>query len=58
VDGRLHVALVLDVDDDLRALLHLEDRPRDRVVVGQHPHGVLADALGDRPDPEAELVAV
>jgi hypothetical protein len=27
VDGGLHVALVLDVDDDLGALLDLEDRP-------------------------------
>ena len=58
VDGGLHVALVLDIDDDLRALPHLEDRSGDRIVVGEHPHGVVAEALRDRSDTEVELVAV
>ena len=58
MDGGLHVALVLDVDDDLRALLDFENRPGDRAVVGQHPHDAVADALGHGPDAEVELIAV
>ena len=58
VDGGLHVALVLDVDDDLRALLHLERGAGDRAVVGQHPHRRVAKPLGHRRDPQVELIAV
>ena len=58
VDGGVYVALVLDVNDDLRPLLHLQDRPGDRSVVGQHPHGRVADPLGVRRDVQGELVAV
>ena len=58
VDGRFEVALVDDVHDELRALGHAQRRPGDGAVVGDHPHGVVADPLGDRRDPELERVAV
>jgi hypothetical protein len=32
-----HIALVLDIDGDPRAVLHLHGRSRNRPVVGQHP---------------------
>jgi hypothetical protein len=54
----LQVALVYDVDYDLRALLHPEGRPRDRAVVGQHPQAGVADPLGDRRDAQVEVVSV
>src|SRR5918998_2248003 len=44
VHGGLEIALVLDVDDDARALPDLEDRPRHRAVVREHPHLVLTQA--------------
>ena len=43
---------------DLRAFLDLEGRAGDRAVVGQHPHGGVAEPLGDRRDAQVELVAV
>src|SRR5215211_3524741 len=49
------VAVVVDVDDDLRALPHLQRGTRDRAVVGQHPHLVLADLLGYWSDAQLEL---
>jgi hypothetical protein len=58
VHSRRVVALVLDVDDDLRTLLDLEHGPRDRAVVGQHPHlssGQLLDHWGNA---QVELVAI
>ena len=58
VDGALHVALVLDVDNDLRALLHFQRRPWNRAVVGEHPHRRVAELLGDRSDPQLEFVAL
>ena len=58
VDGRLEVALVDDVHDELRALAHAQRRAGDGAVVGDHPHGVVADPLRDRRDPELEGVAV
>ena len=54
----LQVALVDDVDHDLRALLHPEGRPGDRAVVGQHAHAGVADALGHRRDVKVEVVSV
>src|SRR5687768_18325439 len=44
----LHDALpiftaVLDVDRNGRTLAHAQRRPRDRAVVGEHPHGRVAD---------------
>src|SRR5918992_1104283 len=50
----LEITLVLDVDDDTRALAHLQDRPGDRAVVGEHPHLVLTQALDDGRDPQVE----
>jgi hypothetical protein len=57
VHGRLHVALVLDVDEDLGALCDPERRAGDGAIVGEHPHGHMADALGDRGDGQREVVA-
>jgi len=58
VDRRFHIALVLDVDDDLGALAHLQRRTRDRAVVGEHPHLCVANPLRDRRDSQIELVAI
>ena len=58
VDGRLEVALVDDVHDELRALRHAQRRAGDGAVVGDHAHGVVADPLRDRRDPQLERVAV
>ena len=58
VDGRVHVALVLDVHRDLGALLDPEDRAGNRAVVGEHAHRVVAYALRDRANPKIELVTV
>jgi hypothetical protein len=57
VHSRGDVTVVGHVDDELRALLHTERRSGDRSVVGEHPHGRIADAVGDRRDPQVELVA-
>ena len=46
------------MDGDRRALGNLERRARNRAVVGQHPHGRVADPLLDRDDLELELIAV
>ena len=58
VDRGLHVALVLGVDHDLRSLLHLQGRTGDGAVVAQHPHGRVAEPLGNRRDPQVELGTV
>jgi hypothetical protein len=58
VDGRLEIALVDDVHDELRALAHAQRRARDRAVVGDHPHGVIAEPLRDRRDPQLERLPV
>ena len=58
MDRGVHVALVLDVDDDLRALLHLQGRSGNRPVVGQHPDRRVAQSLGDRSDPQIEMLTV
>ena len=57
VDRCLQIALVLDVDDDLRAFLDFENRSRDRLVVGEHPHRCPRELLHDWGDPELELVS-
>ena len=56
--SRLVIAFVCDVDDDLRVLLHLQRRARDRAVVREHAHGLLADPFRDGLDPKIELVPV
>jgi hypothetical protein len=58
VNGRRVVALVFDVDHDLRALLDLEDRTRDRVVVGQHSHLGPGEVLDHRRYSQIELVSI
>ena len=58
VDRGLQVAPVLDIDDDLGVLLHLQGRPGYRAVVGQHPHPGVAEILGHRRDAQVEAVAV
>ena len=58
VDGRLDVPVVRDVDDDLRSLVDVEGRARDRAVVGDHPDGGPADVLDDGRDLERQSIAV
>jgi hypothetical protein len=58
MDRGVHVPLVLDVDDDLRALPDLQDRSGDRPVVGQHPDRRVTQSLGDRSDPQIEMLTV
>ena len=58
VNGRLEVALVDDVDDELGALTDADRRTGHRAVVGDHANGVVAEALRDRRDPQLEPVAV
>ena len=58
VDGRLHVALVLDVDKQLRPLGNPQGRAGDGAVVGEHPDRRVADALGHRRDAQREAVTV
>ena len=48
VHRRLEVALVDDVDHELRALADAERRAGHRAVVGDHAHGVAADAAWRR----------
>ena len=58
VDGGFQVALVLYVDDDLRALPDSQRRTGNGAVVGQHPHGGLADSFGRGRDAQRVPVAV
>ena len=58
VHGRLQVAVVGDVHDELGAFAHAQRRARDRAVVGEHAHGRVPDPLGDRADPQLDRVAV
>ena len=58
VDRGLHVALVFDLDGDLRAFGDPQHRAGNRAVVGEHPHDVIADPLGNGGDPKRVLVAV
>ncbi len=52
----LQVALVDDVDLDLRALADLQRRPGNRAVVGQHPHRGVAEPLAHRRDPQPKAL--
>jgi hypothetical protein len=54
----LQVAVVGDVDDDLRTLPHPERGAGDRAVVGEHADGRVAEVLGYRPDGQLQGVAV
>ncbi len=56
--GRLQIALVADVDDELRPFAHAERRAGDGAVVGEHADSRAADALRHRRDPQLERVAV
>jgi hypothetical protein len=58
VHRRLEVAVVRDVDGERRPLRNLQRRPGDGAVVGEHPHGRIADLLLHGDDLELELVAV
>ena len=58
VDRRLQIALVLGMDDDLRAFLHLQGRTGDGAVVGQHSHPAAGKVFDDRGDAEVELLPV
>jgi hypothetical protein len=52
------VALVGDPYDDLRNLPDFDDRAGDGPVVAQHPHGRLAQPLGDWRDPQVQHVPI
>ena len=54
----LQVAVVDDVDLDLRALADLQRRPGNRAVVGQHPHGGVAEPLAHRRDPQLKALTL
>ena len=58
MDGVRQVALVRHLDGDLRPLRHPQRRSGDRAVVGEHPDGLGAEALGDGRDPDRERLAV
>ena len=53
VHRRLEIALVDDVDLDLRALRHAQGRSWHRAVVGEHAHLGVADALPDAAMPSS-----
>ena len=56
--GRVEVALVDDVDADLRVLAHAQRRPGNRAVVGEHAHALALDLLRHRRDPQLDAVPV
>jgi hypothetical protein len=56
VHGLLQVAVVDDIDLDLRALADLQRRPGDGAVVSQHPHGGVAELLAHGRDPQLEAL--
>jgi hypothetical protein len=56
--GRVHIALVEDVDLDLRPLRQFENRPGYRAVVGEHPHQAVADLLDHWRDAKFDAVAI
>ena len=58
VHRRLEIAAVGDVDGDRRTLRHLQCRPGNGAVVGEHAHGRIADLLLHGHDLERELLAV
>ena len=58
VHRRLQIGFVGDVDDDLRALAHAQGGAWDGTVVGEHPHGRIAELLRHRSDPQLEDIAV
>ena len=58
VHGRLQVAFVRDVDHDLGSFRDFQRRPRDRPVVGEHPHGVASELLGHGSDAQIDDIPV
>jgi hypothetical protein len=58
VHRRVHVALIDNVDNELRALPNPEYRTRDRPVIREHSYGRAADPFLHRRDPEIELRAI
>ena len=48
----------VEPSDKMRALVYLQCRTGNRVVVREHAQDVVADALAHRTDPEVDLVAV
>ena len=58
VHGRFEVAVVFDVDDQLRPLADTQCRSGNRTAVGEHPHLLVADLLGDGADAKLGRVAV
>jgi hypothetical protein len=58
VDGRLQVAVIGDVHDELGSFANAQRRAGNRAVVGEHADGRVPDLLGDRADPQLDGVAV
>jgi hypothetical protein len=58
VQRRFHVALIRDVDNQLRTLIDMQGRTGDRAVVREHPQHVAAEVLAHRRDLQTEVVAV
>src|SRR5215210_5032508 len=58
VHGRLEIAFVDRVDEDLRALLHLHRGAWNRSVVGEHTDGRSSDLLRDRRDSQLEFITI
>ena len=56
--GVFKVTVVRDLDCQLRALAHSQRRAGNRAVVGEHPHGRVAELLRHRRDPQVELIRV
>ena len=53
-----HIAIVTNIDNDLRALLDSQSRARNGTVVGEHPNFRAANVRGDGCNPEVESLAV
>ena len=58
VHGGVQVAVVGDIDDDLRSLLDTKRGTGDRAVVAEHPNGAVAKPLGYRSNAKVNRVPV
>src|SRR3954466_11899327 len=58
MNGRVEVATVLYLDLNLCAFRNAQGRTGNGAVVTQHPHGVVADLLGDRLNAHLKQLAV
>ena len=58
MDGRLQIAVVDDLDRDLRSLADAQRRTGDGAVVGEHAHSRVGELLRDGRDPQLDRVVV